>query len=155
MLLCEIMHHSIETIACQPSGLSRECNISTSLHFDFYPTPRRKRHCYNPHHFGPIVYLEDLHKHVFIVINCFHCWKNATIRSKIADDIYLMVKLLKLWGTQTPTSSPVTQLATRICSFYEDVTVVIILVLFLQFPRVLLSLCNSYSCLCVLTPFSE
>ena len=51
-----------------------------------------------------------------------------------------MVKLLKLWGTQTPTSSPVTQLATRICSFYEDVTVVIILVLFLQFPRVTFTL---------------
>ena len=71
MLLCEIMHHSIETTAHQPSGLSRECNISTVLHFDFYSTPWRKRHCYNPHYFGPIVYLEDLHKQVFIVINCF------------------------------------------------------------------------------------
>ena len=82
MLLCEIMHHSIETIACQPSGLSRECNISTVLHFSpplggnvTLQSPLLWPHC---------VYLKDLHKQVFIVINCFHCWKNATIRSKIA-----------------------------------------------------------------------
>ena len=88
MLLCEIMHHSIETIACQPSGLSRECNISTVLHFDFYPTPWRKRHCYNPHYFGPIVYLEDLHKQIFIVINCFIAEKMLQSEVKLLGHIF-------------------------------------------------------------------
>ena len=173
MLLCEIMHHWIETIACQPSGLSRECNISTVLHFNpplggnvTLQSPLLWPHC---------VYLKDLHKQVFIVINCFHCWKNATIRSKIArthfqqtewanksrqkivDDIYLMVNY---WNYEEHRPQKVHQWLNNIC--YEH--------LFLSWRHhcsynfsfipaipscVLLSLCNSYSCLCVSTLFSE
>ena len=155
MLLCEIMHHSIETIACQPSGLSRECNISAVLHFDFYPTPWRKRYCYNPHYFGPIVYLEDLHKQVFIVINCFIAEKILQSEVKLLGHIfsrqnkqikagrklsmtYIWWQITEIMRNTDPkkfTSDSII-FATSICSFHEDSTVVIILVLFLQFPLV-------------------
>ena len=122
MLLCEIMHHSIETTAHQPSGLSRECNISTVLHvhFDFSPTPPSKPHCYNPHRYGPIVYvyLEDLHKHVVIVI--FSAVESIIVSiaekmlwpvvkllgyifswQKIVDDIYL-IKITEIMRNTDP-----------------------------------------------------
>ena len=55
--------------------LCREYKMSTLLHnFDFSPTPWGKLHCYNPHHYSPIVYLEDVHKVVFIAIIIISYW---------------------------------------------------------------------------------
>ena len=66
--------------------LCREYKMSTLLHnFDFSPTPWGKLHCYNPHRYSPIVYLEDVHKVVFIVIIIIsYWWKNGTISNGIA-----------------------------------------------------------------------
>ena len=101
-----------------PLDFPRNVIYFYSVTFDFSWTSWGKRYCYNCHHYGPIVYFEDFHNLVFIVINIIsYWWKNATIsskillgwfaahrrsksRPKIVDDIYPMGKLVKLWGMQ-------------------------------------------------------